>query len=114
MKGAQSQRNSTSGFSISNPRSNSFGVDFTLSWELDVWGKLQNRSEAAEHDFGASEMNYKFARLSLAAGVASAWFRTIETKQQLELAEKKVKTIWLFYGLMYKKRMLKTYLSVEI
>ncbi len=92
IRGSRAQRNSTSGFSISNPRSNSFGVDFTLSWELDVWGKLQNRSEAAEHDYVASEMDYQAARLSLAAGVASAWFRTIESKQQLELAEKKVKT----------------------
>jgi len=90
--GSRSQRNSTSGFSISNPRSNNFGVDFTLSWELDVWGKLQNRSEAAEHDFVTAEMNYKAARLSLAAGVASVWFRAIESKQQLELTEKKVKT----------------------
>ena len=92
ISGSRAQRNSTSGFSISNPRSNNFGVDFTLSWELDVWGKLQNHSGAAESDFAASEMDYKAARLSLAAGVASAWFRTIESKQQLELAEKKVKT----------------------
>ena len=92
VKGSRSQRNSTSGFSISNPRSNSFGVDFTLSWELDVWGKLQNRSEAAEYDFAAAELDYKAARLSLAAGVASSWFKVIEASQQLQLAEKKVRT----------------------
>ena len=91
IKGSRSQRNSTSGFNVSNPRSNSFGVDFTLSWELDVWGKLQNRSQAAESDYAASEMDYRAARLSLAAGVASAWFRAIEASQQLKLAEKKVK-----------------------
>jgi len=51
----RSQRNSTGGFRISSPISNSFGIDFSLSWELDVWGKLQNRANAAELDFKASE-----------------------------------------------------------
>ncbi len=91
IKGARAQRNSTSGFSISNPRSNTFGVNFTLNWELDVWGKLQNRSEAAEQDFVATTIDYQAARLSLAAQVASSWFKSIESKQQLELANKKVK-----------------------
>jgi NodT family efflux transporter outer membrane factor (OMF) lipoprotein len=90
IRGARSQRNSTSGFNISNPRSNTFGVDFILNWELDVWGKLQNRSEAAEQDFVATEMDFRAARLSLAANVASSWFRAIESKQQLQLADKKV------------------------
>ncbi len=91
VKASRAQRNSTSGFRISNPRSNSFGVDFILSWELDVWGKLQNQAEAAELDFAASEFEYRAARLSLAANVASAWFRAVEAGQQLQLAEKKVR-----------------------
>lgn len=91
IKGTRVQRNSTSGFSISNPRSNTFGVDFILSWELDVWGKLKNLSEATEQDFVATEMDFRAARLSLAANVASFWFRTIETHQQLQLTNKKVK-----------------------
>ncbi len=90
IKGSRTQRNSTSGFRITNPRTNSFGVDFTLNWELDVWGKLQNRSNAAKADFAASEQDYRAARLSLAAGVASAWFMLIEAGQQLRLAEQKV------------------------
>ncbi|KAF3981392.1 MAG: TolC family protein [Methylococcales symbiont of Hymedesmia sp. n. MRB-2018] len=91
IRGARQQRNSTGGFSVSNPRSNKFGIDFILSWELDVWGKLKNRAEAAEQDFAASQMDFRAARLSLAANVASFWFKTIESKQQLQLANKKVK-----------------------
>lgn len=92
LKGSRTQRNSTSGFRISNPRTNSFGVDFSLNWELDVWGKLQNRAAAAQLSIAASEQDYRAARLSLAAGVASAWYRTLEAEQQLQLAEHKVKT----------------------
>jgi NodT family efflux transporter outer membrane factor (OMF) lipoprotein len=95
IRGKRSQRNSTGGFNISSSRSNTFGVDFILSWELDVWGKLQNRSEAAEQDFVSSEMDYRAARLSLAANVASSWFNAIETHQQFQLAEKKVKAFQL-------------------
>ena len=86
----RSQRNSTQGFTLTNPRNNNFGVDFSLNWELDVWGKLKNRAQAAELGFAASEMDFKYARLSLAARVASAWFRVIGANQQLGLAEKKV------------------------
>lgn len=92
VRGSRAQRNSTSGFNISNPRSNTFGVDFSLSWELDVWGKLQNQAQAAEQEFVASEMDYQAARLSLAAGVASAWIKVIEASQQQQLAQKKVNT----------------------
>ena len=86
----RSQRNSTQGFSLTNPRNNNFGVDFSLNWELDVWGKLKNRAQAAELGFAATEMDYKYAQLSIAARVASSWFRVIGANQQLDLAEKKV------------------------
>ncbi len=86
----RSQRNSTGGFRISSPISNSFGIDFSLNWELDVWGKLQNRRNAAELDFRASEADYRAARFSLAANVAKSWFNLIEARQQSHLLQKKV------------------------
>ncbi len=90
VKASRAQRNSTSGFSISNPRTNSFGFDLSLNWELDVWGRLQDRSEATYLDFAASESDFYAARLSLAAQVANLWFKSIEATQQLHLAEKKL------------------------
>ncbi len=90
IKASRAQRNSTSGFSISNPRNNSFGVDLSLNWELDIWGRLQNRSEAAYLDFSASESDFYSARLSLAAHVATLWFQSIETNLQLRLTEQKL------------------------
>ncbi len=86
----RSQRNSTGGFRIANARSNSFGIDFTLNWELDVWGKLQNQTQAAELDFNASESDYHAARLSLAANVTKSWFNLIEAWLQSDLLKKKV------------------------
>ncbi len=88
--GGRAQRNSTGGFSISSPISNTFGVDFTLNWELDIWGKLQNQTNAAELDFKATEADYQAARLSLAANVAKSWFNLIEARLQSQLLEKKV------------------------
>ena len=88
--GSRTQRNSTSGFRISSPISNSFGVDFTLNWELDIWGKLQNQTNAAELDFKATEADFQAARLSLAANVTKSWFNLIEARLQSHLLEKKV------------------------
>jgi NodT family efflux transporter outer membrane factor (OMF) lipoprotein len=89
-EGSRSQRNSTGGFSISSPISNSFGVDFTLNWELDIWGKLQNQTNAAELDFKATEADYQAARLSLAANVVKFWFDLVEARLQSDLLNKKV------------------------
>jgi NodT family efflux transporter outer membrane factor (OMF) lipoprotein len=65
---------------------NRYNLDGSVTWEPDVWGRLRNRSRAAALDALASEADYRAARLSLAAGVARAWFETIEAEQQLSLA----------------------------
>ena len=62
-----------------------------VSWEADVWGKLRARARAGEEALGATEADFEFARQSMAAITAKAWFLAIETRLQLELAEEAVK-----------------------
>lgn len=59
------------------------GVGTGLSWELDVWGKLRLGAQAAEESAKSMEANYEFARQSLAASTATAWFMACETDIQL-------------------------------
>ncbi|WP_269539072.1 efflux transporter outer membrane subunit [Cerasicoccus fimbriatus] len=56
------------------------------TWEIDIWGRLRDRQSAALADVQAQLATYRGARLSLAARTANAWFRTIEARQQLDLA----------------------------
>ena len=62
-----------------------------VSWEADVWGKLRARARAGEEALGATEADFEFARQSMAAITAKAWFLAIETRLQLELAEDAVR-----------------------
>lgn len=56
-----------------------------LSWELDLWGRLRSLSEAERQSAAAVQLDYQFARLSLAAQVADTWFLTIQAGQQLQI-----------------------------
>jgi NodT family efflux transporter outer membrane factor (OMF) lipoprotein len=69
----------------------SFDASVGASWELDVWGRLANDTLAATRDADAISADYDAARLSLAAGVAQAWFDAVESELQVALAEETVR-----------------------
>src|SRR5207249_5686274 len=50
-------------------------------------GRIRSRKAAAQAESGALEADYEFARQSLAAAVARAYFSTIEAAQQAANAE---------------------------
>ena len=62
------------------------GVMLRLAWEIDLWGRLRYQRNAAMAMRDASGADYRFARQSLAASVARAWFLATETALQAELA----------------------------
>ena len=62
-----------------------------VAWELDLWGRLRAQRAAAEAGAMATALDYAYARQSLAATVAKAWYVASEARQQLALAEQAVK-----------------------
>jgi outer membrane protein, multidrug efflux system len=58
------------------------GIGIGASWEADVWGRVRSKRASARADSAALEADYEFARQSLAASVAKAYFSTIEASQQ--------------------------------
>src|SRR6478752_2479189 len=58
------------------------GIGIGASWEADVWGRVRSKKAAAQADSDALEADYQYARQSLAAAVARAYFSTIEASQQ--------------------------------
>lgn len=67
------------------------GVGLNIQWELDVWGRLAAIQSAAEEQLAAVQNQFDFARESLAAQTAKAWYLATETHQQLQLANENVK-----------------------
>jgi NodT family efflux transporter outer membrane factor (OMF) lipoprotein len=59
-----------------------YGVGIGAAWEADVWGRVRSKKAAAKAESDALEADYEFARQSLAAAVARAYFSTIEAAQQ--------------------------------
>ncbi len=62
----------------------------TVSWEIDVWGRLRAQRAAAQESYEAVALDYAFARQSLAATAAKSWYLAIKTRQLLTLAEQSV------------------------
>jgi NodT family efflux transporter outer membrane factor (OMF) lipoprotein len=63
-----------------------YGVSLDVFWEADLWGRLRAQSRAALADVQAITDDVEFARQSLAAQAAKAWFSVVEARQQVELA----------------------------
>src|SRR6476646_6116224 len=59
-----------------------YGIAAGAAWEADVWGRIRSKKAAAKAESLALEADYEFARQSLAAAVARAYFSTIEAAQQ--------------------------------
>ena len=64
-----------------------FDLGLNLVWEIDVWGKLKNQTQAALADYEAEVALYRSAELSLAANTVKSWYRTVEAQLLLDLAE---------------------------
>jgi outer membrane protein, multidrug efflux system len=58
----------------------------TISWEIDVWGRLADQAAAAQADLFAAQADLAAARLSVAARVAKTWLEGIAAGQMLRLA----------------------------
>src|SRR5215471_15414789 len=58
----------------------------SVSWELDVWGRVRYQFRGAKAQYAASESDFEYARQSLAALVAKSWFLVTETNLQHGIA----------------------------
>ena len=70
------------GGKMSGDNSGLEGVGLTVSWELDLWGRVRYGRAAAAADAAAVQSDFEFARQSLAALVAKSWMLAIEAAQQ--------------------------------
>ena len=67
---------------------NNYQLSARINWELDVWGRVRDETKAAFGEATATLADLDGARLSVATGVAQAWFNLIEARLQRELAER--------------------------
>jgi multidrug efflux system outer membrane protein len=62
------------------------GAMLTLTWEVDLWGRVRYGRAAAAADARSAEADFEYARQSMAALVAKSWFLATEAGLQAEVA----------------------------
>lgn len=90
LNAGRAKRNSVVGGNIISGISNNFQTGVEVSWEADIWGKLNHQAKAAIFELAASQSDFQAARLSLAANIARQWFNSVEARQQVKLATETV------------------------
>jgi NodT family efflux transporter outer membrane factor (OMF) lipoprotein len=63
------------------------GVIFPASWELDLWGRLRYAERAADSQYASAEADRRYARQSIVATLAKAWFLATEAVLQQRLVD---------------------------
>ncbi len=64
------------------------GLGLNLSWELDLWGRMEAEEDAAIAQWQASRADWQGAQLSLSAQVGKTWLSAAATEMELQLGEK--------------------------
>lgn len=82
-----------SGGLSSSAGSANLNVGLQASWEPDLWGRIRSGEQAALASASAAQADYTFTQYSIAAGVAKAYFISIEAERQEELTEEIVKAL---------------------
>jgi multidrug efflux system outer membrane protein len=60
----------------------------TLSWELDIWGRLRRSTEAARAELLATEASRRGVTITVVAGVAQLYFSLRDLDNRLAIAER--------------------------
>jgi multidrug efflux system outer membrane protein len=73
-----------------NLRYETYTLQATSAWEIDLWGRLRRLREAALADFLASEQNRRGVIVSLVGDVAAGYFNLVALDLQLDVARQTV------------------------
>jgi NodT family efflux transporter outer membrane factor (OMF) lipoprotein len=75
----------------SDPTSALQGIVAAASWELDLWGRVRYERNAAREAYASAQSDFEFARQSLAASTAKAWFTATQLSLNAKIAADMVK-----------------------
>ena len=62
------------------------------TWEIDVWGRQRYGARAASDDYASAQLDFDFARQSLAAWVVRSWLLAVQGTQQESLLQEMVQS----------------------
>ncbi len=75
------------GGAVNERKYNNYAAAASLGWELDLWGRIRNATEAARAELLAQEENRRAVILSLVSAVANAYVTLRQFDRQLEVSK---------------------------
>ncbi len=79
------------GGEMSGDNSGLQGAALTVTWEVDLWGRVRYGRAAAAADAASAGADFEYARQSIAALVAKSWFLTTEAALQANVARETIR-----------------------
>ena len=76
-----------SGQQIPGQPDDTYTAGVTASWEADVWGRIRYQQTASEEALVATQADYAFSRMAIAAATAKGWFGATQARLILTLSE---------------------------
>ena len=86
------QMSNNGGEPVVRQRTEAFAANLSVSWEVDLWGRLRSTARAAGADLAAAEADFAGVRLLLVSRVLEAWFEAVERGLQLALSEEALRS----------------------
>ena len=71
---------------------NTFGLDTSAAWEMDIWGRIRHASDAARANLYAQEDVRRGVMLALVSSIASGYFALLEFDRELAIAQESADT----------------------
>jgi outer membrane protein, multidrug efflux system len=78
------------GGKLSGDNSGLQGALLTMTWEVDLWGRVRYGRAAAREDAASATADFEFARQSIASLVAKSWFLATEAALQEAVARQTI------------------------
>jgi NodT family efflux transporter outer membrane factor (OMF) lipoprotein len=70
----------------------SYALGLSASYEVDLWGRVDARADAANLDAQAARRELQAAALSLSGEVADTWYRLVAQRARLDLLQRQLET----------------------
>lgn len=70
-----------------------YNSSVSVSWQADLWGKLQDSSNAAEIDIKQQALLVRAARNTLGSEILSAWIALINQNKNIAIQQRRISTL---------------------
>lgn len=68
----------------------SFDISADARWEVDLWGRLNKRQQAAQLAFAAQQARLQFSERNIAASTAALYYDVLQAQQLLQVARRRL------------------------